>query len=59
MYDGSHVKFSGTRTFVARTVRLEPGGKSRGHIGIEVDGEPIGRLPATFSMVPGAIDLVC
>ena len=59
MYDGSHVKFSGTRTLVARTVRLEPGAGSRAPIGIEVDGEPIGRLPATFSIVPGAIDLVC
>ncbi|TMA20242.1 MAG: diacylglycerol kinase family lipid kinase [Deltaproteobacteria bacterium] len=59
MYDGSHVKFSGTRTSVARTVRLEPGAVSRAPIGIEVDGEPIGRLPATFSIVPAAIELVC
>ena len=59
MYDGSHVKFPGTRTLVARAVRLEPGSGSRAPIGIEVDGEPIGRLPATFSIVPGAIDLVC
>jgi YegS/Rv2252/BmrU family lipid kinase len=58
MYDGSHVKFSGTRTLTARTVRLEPGARSRAPIGIEVDGEPIGRLPATFSIVPGALDLV-
>jgi len=58
MYDGSHLRFSGTRTFTARTVRLEPGARSRAPIGIEVDGEPIGRLPATFSIVPGALDLV-
>jgi len=58
MYDGSHVRLPGTRTAVARTVRLEPGSRSRAHIGIEVDGEPIGRLPATFSIVPSAIGLV-
>jgi len=58
MYDGSHVNLSGTRTFVARTVRLEPSARSREPIGIEVDGEPIGTLPATFSVVPGGIHLV-
>jgi diacylglycerol kinase (ATP) len=58
MYDGSHVKLSGTRTFVARTVRLEPSARSTTPIGIEVDGEPIGTLPATFSVVPRGIHLV-
>ena len=58
MYDGSHVNMRGTRVFSARTVRLEPAPRAAGPIGIEVDGEPIGRLPATFSVVPAAIALV-
>jgi YegS/Rv2252/BmrU family lipid kinase len=58
MYDGSHVKLPGTRTCTARIVRLEPASGSQDPIGVEVDGEPIGRLPATFSIVPGAIQLV-
>jgi len=58
MYDGSHVNMRGTRVLSARTVRLEPAPRAAGPIGIEVDGEPIGRLPATFSVVPAAIALV-
>ena len=58
MYDGSHVKMKGTRTATARTVRLEPGGKARGPVAIEADGELIGRLPATFTVLPGALRLV-
>jgi len=57
MYDGSHTRNSGTRTLTARTVRLEPGGKEP--VGVEVDGERIGRLPATFTILPGALKLVC
>ena len=56
MYDGSHTKFSRTRTLTARTVRLEPGGKEP--VGVEVDGERIGHLPATFTILPGALKLV-
>jgi YegS/Rv2252/BmrU family lipid kinase len=55
MYDGSHIHFKGTTTRTARTVRLEPRGTEP--VGIEVDGERIGRLPATFSVVPGAVRL--
>ena len=56
MYDGSHVKFKGTRTLTAKTVRIEPAGKEA--VGIEVDGERIGRLPATFTVLPGALQLI-
>lgn len=56
MYDGSHVKLSGTRTATARTVRLEPGeGDS---CPVELDGEPVGRLPASFTILPGVVPLV-
>jgi diacylglycerol kinase family enzyme len=55
MYDGSHVKLKGTRTRTARTVEVSctaPGA------GVEVDGERIGTLPATFSLLPAALHLV-
>ncbi len=56
MYDGSHIKLKGTRTRTARTVRLEPAGSEP--VGVEVDGERIGRLPATFTVLPGALQLM-
>jgi YegS/Rv2252/BmrU family lipid kinase len=56
MYDGSHVNLKGTRTRTARTVRVEP--KGPGPVGIEVDGERLGHLPATFTLLPGALLLV-
>ncbi|MCA1826780.1 MAG: diacylglycerol kinase family protein [Myxococcales bacterium] len=56
MYDGSHIKLKGTQTRTARTVRLEAGGSDP--VGVEVDGERIGRLPATFTVLPGALHLV-
>ena len=56
MYDGSHVNLKGTRTRTARTVRVEP--KGPGPVGIEVDGERLGHLPATFTLLSGALLLV-
>jgi len=56
MYDGSHVNLKGTRTLTARTVTVEPADSRP--IGIEVDGERLGRLPATFTLLPGALQLV-
>jgi YegS/Rv2252/BmrU family lipid kinase len=58
MYDGTHVKLKGTRTRTARKVTLEAGAGARSPILIEVDGEQIGRLPATFTLLPGALLLV-
>jgi len=58
MYDGSHVNLKGTRTATARSVRLEPGRSAAGPIDVEADGELIGRLPATFTVVPGALRLI-
>jgi diacylglycerol kinase family enzyme len=57
MYDGSHIRFKGTTTRTARTVRLEAQQRTEA-VGIEVDGERIGRLPATFTVLPGALQLV-
>jgi YegS/Rv2252/BmrU family lipid kinase len=56
MYDGSHVNLKGTRTRTARTVRVDPAGSEP--VDIEVDGERVGRLPATFTILPGALQLV-
>jgi YegS/Rv2252/BmrU family lipid kinase len=56
MYDGTHVGLAGTSTRTAKTVRLLPAGEEP--VGLEVDGERIGRLPATFTVLPGALHLV-
>jgi YegS/Rv2252/BmrU family lipid kinase len=56
MYDGSHVNLKGTQTRTARAVHVElAGGRPAG---IEVDGERLGRLPATFTLLPGSLRLV-
>ena len=56
MYDGSHVNLKGTRTRTARTVRLDPADQQTAEV--EVDGERLGRLPASFTLLPGALRLV-
>jgi diacylglycerol kinase family enzyme len=56
MYDGSHLRLRGTRTLTARTVRLEPLEKEP--VGVEVDGERLGKLPATFTVFAGALNLL-
>jgi YegS/Rv2252/BmrU family lipid kinase len=55
MYDGTHVKLKGTRTLTAQSVRVESGDAEAA---VECDGEPLGRLPATFTLVPSALQLV-
>jgi YegS/Rv2252/BmrU family lipid kinase len=56
MYDGTHLRLAGTSTRTAKKVRLEPAGEVP--VAIEVDGERIGWLPATFTVLPGALHLV-
>lgn len=56
MRDGSHVNLPGTRTRTARTITLEA--VAGEVIGLEVDGELLGQLPATFTVLPGALQLV-
>jgi YegS/Rv2252/BmrU family lipid kinase len=56
MYDGSHLRLQGTRTLTARTVRLAAAGTEA--VGVEVDGERLGKLPATFAVFSGALNLV-
>jgi YegS/Rv2252/BmrU family lipid kinase len=51
VYDGSHVRWAGTRTLRCR--RLEA--SSDEEVLLDVDGEQPGRLPATFELLPGAL----
>jgi YegS/Rv2252/BmrU family lipid kinase len=55
MYDGTHVKLKGTRTLTARSVRIESADAAAA---VECDGEPLGRPPATFTLVPSGLQLV-
>ena len=56
MYDGRHLQLKGARSMTARKVRLEPGA-GRAAL-IELDGELVGRVPASFEVLPGAIQLL-
>lgn len=53
IYSGAHTEWSRTRCFPARHLRLE----SSDRVLLEVDGELVGTLPASFEILPGAIGL--
>lgn len=53
IYDGRHVRFPKTRTLRARRVSLE----ADEEVLLDVDGEQPGWLPATFEIMPGALEL--
>ncbi len=53
LYDGTHVYEPGTRINRARTVVAT----SIERVLLEVDGEGVGCLPATFEILPGALRL--
>jgi YegS/Rv2252/BmrU family lipid kinase len=53
VYDGRHVRWAGTRTLRCR--RLEA--TSDEEVLLDVDGEQPGRLPASFTVLPGALRL--
>jgi diacylglycerol kinase family enzyme len=53
LYDGTHVKLPNTRVVRARTVEAEPAEDAA--VLLDVDGEQPGRLPARFTMLPGAL----
>lgn len=55
IYDGRHVALANTRTSRARTVEVEP--LEAAPVPLEADGELPGRLPARFSVLPGALTL--
>lgn len=53
LYDGRHVSLAKTRTLRARTLEVEP--LDPAPVLLEADGEQPGRLPARFSILPGAL----
>ncbi len=53
LYDGRHVGLPNTTCLRARTVEVEPVGGAE--VLLDVDGEQPGRLPARFSILPGAL----
>jgi len=55
LYDGSHVHHASVTT--GRVTSVEVDGPAS--VLLEVDGETIGRLPASFGVRPGAIRFVC
>ncbi len=54
-YRGTHVGVPGVRIQRGRVLEAEAEGE---RVWIDVDGEPLGVLPARFEIVPGAISLV-
>jgi YegS/Rv2252/BmrU family lipid kinase len=57
LYDGSHINFAGTRIDSGKQVRVEPADAAR-EVLVEADGELLGKLPATFTVVPASLKLV-
>ena len=57
---GEHLKSPGVRALRGSKLMAAPVAETRGHaIYIEVDGESTGRLPATFEILPRALNLRC
>jgi len=56
LYDGRHLALAEVSARRATRVEAEPLSADT-EVWIEVDGEPIGRLPASFELLPGALAL--
>ena len=54
LYDGTHVHDPGTRTLRAARVHAT----SAERVPLEIDGEAVGILPATFEIIPAALRVV-
>ena len=59
VYRGGHRDHPAITIERGRRVRAEPRQGEPGPVLIDIDGEPLGRLPATFDMVPRALDILC
>jgi diacylglycerol kinase (ATP) len=60
IYTGEHLKNPAVRALRGRKVVAVPVAETRGHpVLIEVDGESAGRLPATFEILPRALNVRC
>ncbi|MGD0189228.1 MAG: diacylglycerol kinase family protein [Rhizomicrobium sp.] len=60
IYTGEHLKNPAVRAVRGRKIMAAPVAETRGRaVLIEVDGECAGRLPATFELLPRALNLRC
>ena len=60
IYTGEHIGLPGVRAIKGRKIVAAPVAETAGHaVLIEVDGECAGRLPATFELLPRALNLRC
>lgn len=60
IYTGEHVSLPNVRVMRASRVVVAPVAETRGRaVLIETDGESAGRLPATFEILPRALNLRC
>jgi YegS/Rv2252/BmrU family lipid kinase len=55
IYRGAHLADPAVRMRRGRVVEAEPLG---GPVPVELDGEPLGRLPARFEVLPGALSIL-
>ena len=57
LYNGTHLSMKEVSSRRAKVVHAEPV-EAGGLVELDVDGETPGRLPATFTIVPRALQLV-
>lgn len=55
VYSGAHIGEPGVSRRTVRRVAL----RSRERVPVNVDGEPLGALPATIEILPGAVPFLC
>lgn len=58
LYKGEHLKYEQVKSFRGRKIVATPA-PGAGDVLLDVDGEAPGRLPATFEIIPKAINLRC
>jgi YegS/Rv2252/BmrU family lipid kinase len=58
IYQGTHLSMEMVHHATARRITVRPANENE-IVKIEVDGELVGRLPATFEIVPGALLVRC
>jgi diacylglycerol kinase family enzyme len=58
LYGGRHRNHPAITILRGAKLAVEPlGGRAGDRMIVEADGEPLGRIPATFEIMPGAITL--
>lgn len=59
VYTGDHLQMPATSAWKGRRVRVDPLDEAAtGPVLLDIDGESPGRLPATFDIVPGAVEVL-